>query len=65
MEGNIAKVIDLNAITPEQIPAIEKCPTNAIGRIVKPKEGDLELEDLQSVSTPAEDPEKKKDSNEG
>jgi len=33
LENNLAKIIDENKIEPENIPAIEKCPTNAIGRI--------------------------------
>jgi len=33
LENNLAKIIDANKIEPENIPAIEKCPTNSIGRI--------------------------------
>jgi ferredoxin len=32
MENNIAVITDYKKIEPEEIPEIEKCPTNAIGR---------------------------------
>ena len=32
MENNLAIILDYKKIDPETIPAIEKCPTNAIGR---------------------------------
>ncbi len=35
MEANLARVADYSKIEKEMIPAIEKCPTNAIGRIHK------------------------------
>jgi len=35
MEDNLAKITDPTKILPEQIPAIEKCPTDAIGRMHK------------------------------
>jgi len=37
MENNIAKIMDYKKITPEQIPEIEKCPTDSIGRLEKNK----------------------------
>jgi len=35
LENNLAVIKDYNNIDPEKIPAIEKCPTDAIGRIKK------------------------------
>jgi ferredoxin len=35
MENNLAKITDYKKITPEKIPEIEKCPTDAIGRLRK------------------------------
>ncbi len=35
MENNLARVVAENKIPPEKIPAIEKCPTGAIGRLKK------------------------------
>ena len=69
MDGNIAKIIDLKAITPEQIPAIEKCPTKAIGRIYR-EDVEEEGEDTQKAAPegtpPAEEKaEDKKDANAG
>jgi len=37
MENNLAKIIDYKKIDPEKIPEIEKCPTDAIGRLEKQK----------------------------
>lgn len=39
MENNLAKIVDYKKIDPEKIPAIEKCPTDSIGRIRKEDEG--------------------------
>ena len=39
MENNLAVITDYKKIDPEKIPDIEKCPTDAIGRIHKEKEG--------------------------
>lgn len=39
MENNLAIIKDYKKIDPEKIPAIEKCPTNAIGRLFKEDEG--------------------------
>jgi len=39
MENNLAKIIDYKKIKPENIPAIEKCPTGAIGRLNEKNEG--------------------------
>ncbi len=39
MRDNLAYILDHKKIDPEQIPAIEKCPTDAIGRIHKEDEG--------------------------
>jgi electron transport complex protein RnfB len=39
MENYLAKIIDYKKIDPETIPGIEKCPTDAIGRIKKEYEG--------------------------
>jgi len=38
MENNLAIIKDYKKINPEKIPAIEKCPTNAIGRLCKEDE---------------------------
>jgi hypothetical protein len=38
MENNIAVITDYKKIDPEKIPEIEKCPTNAIGRLHKDEE---------------------------
>jgi len=35
MENNLAVITDFRKIDPEKIPDIEKCPTDAIGRINK------------------------------
>jgi RnfABCDGE-type electron transport complex B subunit len=35
LENNLAKIKDYKKISPEEIPAIEKCPTDAIGQIKK------------------------------
>ena len=37
-ENNIAVITDYKKIDPEKIPEIEKCPTNAIGRLHKDEE---------------------------
>jgi electron transport complex protein RnfB len=39
MENNLAVITDYKKIDPEKIPAIEKCPTKAIGRLIKEEEG--------------------------
>jgi RnfABCDGE-type electron transport complex B subunit len=39
MKDNLAVILDYKKIEPEQIPAIEKCPTDAIGRM-HPEEDD-------------------------
>lgn len=39
MQNELAVITDYKIITPEQIPAIEKCPTQAIGRLYKEDEG--------------------------
>lgn len=39
LENNLAIIEDYKKIDPEQIPAIEKCPTNSIGRLKKEDEG--------------------------
>jgi electron transport complex protein RnfB len=38
LENNLAVIKDYTKIDPEKIPAIEKCPTDAIGRIKKEEE---------------------------
>jgi Na+-translocating ferredoxin:NAD+ oxidoreductase RNF subunit RnfB len=38
LENNLAVITDYKKIDPEKIPAIEKCPTDAIGRLIKEKE---------------------------
>jgi len=35
IENNLAKIIDYKKIDPDKIPEIEKCPTGAIGRLIK------------------------------
>jgi len=40
MENNLAVITDFKKIAPEQIPEIEKCPTDAIGRIHKEEDVD-------------------------
>jgi len=40
MENNLAVITDFKKIVPEKIPEIEKCPTDAIGRIHKEEGGD-------------------------
>lgn len=42
LEDNLAIITDYKKINPEQIPAMEKCPTNSIGRIKKEKEDENE-----------------------
>ena len=42
MENNLAIITDYKKIDPEKIPAIEKCPTKAIGRLKKEDEPDKE-----------------------
>jgi RnfABCDGE-type electron transport complex B subunit len=39
MENNLAKIVDYKKITPEQLPALEKCPTKAIGLLSGGDEG--------------------------
>jgi electron transport complex protein RnfB len=39
LENNLAVITDYKKIPPEKIPAIEKCPTGAIGRLKKENEG--------------------------
>jgi ferredoxin len=39
LEKNLAVITDFKKIKPEQIPEIEKCPTNAIGRLRKDNDG--------------------------
>jgi RnfABCDGE-type electron transport complex B subunit len=39
MENNLAVITDYKKIAPEQIPDIEKCPTDAIGRLRKKNDG--------------------------
>lgn len=39
MENNLAIITDYKKIDPEKIPDIEKCPTDAIGRLKKDNEG--------------------------
>lgn len=39
MQNDLAVIIDYKKISPDQIPAIEKCPTNAIERLYKENEG--------------------------
>ena len=39
LENNLAKITDYKKIDTEKIPEIEKCPTNAIGRLHKENEG--------------------------
>ncbi|HHF43249.1 MAG: electron transporter RnfB [Candidatus Aminicenantes bacterium] len=38
LENNLAKIIDYKKIPEDKIPAIEKCPTKAIGRFHRPPE---------------------------
>ena len=38
LEDNLAKITDYKKIPEDKIPAIEKCPTKAIGRIHRPPE---------------------------
>jgi hypothetical protein len=40
MENNLAVITDSKKIDPDKIPDIEKCPTDAIGRIHKDEEID-------------------------
>ncbi len=40
MENNLAVITDYKKIDPEKMPEIEKCPTDAIGRIHKEEDGD-------------------------
>jgi RnfABCDGE-type electron transport complex B subunit len=40
MENNLAVITDFKKIDPEKIPEIEKCPTDAIGRIHKEEDSD-------------------------
>lgn len=40
MEKNLAVITDYKKIPPNKIPEIEKCPTDAIGRIHKEEDGD-------------------------
>lgn len=42
MENNLAKIVDWKKIPGEKIPAIEKCPTGAIGRLKKEQEQEEE-----------------------
>lgn len=54
LENNLAKIVNYKKILPEQIPAIEKCPTKAIGRIHVPPEEEVSEEtakDEQSLSS--------------
>ncbi len=44
MENNIAVINDYKKINPEKIPEIEKCPTDAIGRLHKKQEEEKEDE---------------------
>lgn len=53
MENNLAIITDYKKIDPEKIPAIEKCPTNSIGRFMK------EEEESEKESTPEEAKDKK------
>jgi electron transport complex protein RnfB len=39
LENNLAVITDYKKIDPEKIPDIEKCPTNAIGRLRKDNDG--------------------------
>ena len=39
IKDNLAKIRDYKKIEPEQIPALEKCPTKSIGRFHKSDEG--------------------------
>jgi len=39
LENNLAKIIDVHKIGPENLPGIEKCPTNSIGRISNHDQG--------------------------
>jgi ferredoxin len=39
MENNLAKISDYKKIDREQIPVIEKCPTDSIGRLKKENDG--------------------------
>ena len=47
MENNLAVITDKSKIEHEQIPAIEKCPTNAIGRIHRKPEVDAPPQESQ------------------
>ncbi len=44
IENNIAVITDYKKIDPEKIPEIEKCPTNAIGRLHKEEEKEKQEE---------------------
>jgi len=44
MEDNLAKIVDWKKIPAEKIPAIEKCPTGAIGRLKKETEEEAAVE---------------------
>lgn len=57
MENNLAVITDFKKIAPDKIPAIEKCPTQAIGRLLKEKEED---KTLPAQKTREEEPEKEK-----
>lgn len=39
IENNLAKILDYKKIDADKIPEIEKCPTDAIGRLVKENDG--------------------------
>jgi len=49
MENNLAVIKDYKKIDPDKIPAIEKCPTMAIGRLIK------ETAQEPAVASPAEE----------
>jgi len=60
MENNLAVITDFKKIDPDKIPAIEKCPTKAIGRLVKEEEEEKREQDKETG-----DDEPKKEESEG
>ncbi|MGQ9471362.1 MAG: RnfABCDGE type electron transport complex subunit B [Candidatus Aminicenantales bacterium] len=50
LEDNLAKIVDWKKISEEKIPAIEKCPTGAIGRLRKVERQDIKPEQAKAAS---------------
>ncbi len=49
LEKNLAVIKDYKKILPEQIPALEKCPTDSIGRLHKPEPEEASPEVQESI----------------